>query len=89
MRIKKYVADSMPEVLKLVKDDLGAKAVVLNTRTLAKTGILGKKGQVEVTAAIDEDEEETAPAVGVEAYRAQTRRPEPRPATPRCPTRAA
>ena len=55
MRIKKYVADSMPEVLKLVKDDLGAKAVVLNTRTLAKTGILGKKGQVEVTAAIDDN----------------------------------
>ena len=55
MRIKKYVADSMPEVLKLVKDDLGSKAVVLNTRTLGKTGILGKKGQVEVTAAIDDN----------------------------------
>lgn len=55
MRIKKYVADSMPEVLRLVKDDLGPKAVVLNTRTLAKTGILGKKGQVEVTAAIDDN----------------------------------
>jgi flagellar biosynthesis protein FlhF len=55
MRIKKYVADSMPEVLKLVKDDLGPKAVVLNTRTLGKTGILGKKGQVEVTAAIDDN----------------------------------
>ena len=54
MRIKKYVADSMPEVLKLVKDDLGPKAVVLNTRTLAKSGILGKKGQVEVTAAVDD-----------------------------------
>jgi flagellar biosynthesis protein FlhF len=54
MRIKKYVADSMPEVLKLVKDNLGPKAVVLNTRTLAKSGILGKKGQVEVTAAVDD-----------------------------------
>ena len=54
MRIKKYVADSMPEVLKLVKDDLGAKAVILNTRTIGKTGILGKKGQVEVTAAVDD-----------------------------------
>jgi flagellar biosynthesis protein FlhF len=54
MRIKKYVADSMPAVLKLVKDDLGAKAVVLNTRTIGKTGILGKRGQVEITAAIDD-----------------------------------
>ena len=62
MRIKKYVADSMPEVLKLVKDDLGAKAVVLNTRTLGKTGILGKKGQVEVTAAIDDNPKTAAKA---------------------------
>ena len=61
MRIKKYVADSMPEVLKLVKDDLGPKAVVLNTRTLGKTGILGKKGQVEVTAAIDDKPKAAAP----------------------------
>ena len=62
MRIKKYVADSMPEVLKLVKDDLGSKAVVLNTRTLGKTGILGKKGQVEVTAAIDDNPKTAAKA---------------------------
>ena len=55
MRIKKYVADSMPEALKLVKADLGPKAVILNTRTVkkgSKLGILGK-GQVEVTAAAD------------------------------------
>jgi flagellar biosynthesis protein FlhF len=62
MRIKKYVADSMPEVLKLVKDDLGPTAVVLNTRTLAKSGILGKKGQVEVTAAVDDNPRTAAPA---------------------------
>ncbi len=55
MRIKKYVADSMPEALKLVKADLGPRAVILNTRTVkkgSKLGILGK-GQVEVTAAAD------------------------------------
>lgn len=45
----------MPEVLKLVKNDLGPKAVILNTRTVDKTGLLGKKGQVEVTAAVDDD----------------------------------
>ena len=54
MKIKKYVADSLPEVLKLVKNDLGPKAVILNTRTVDKTGLLGKKGQVEVTAAVDD-----------------------------------
>ena len=53
MRIKKYVADSMPEALKLVKADLGPSAVILNPRPVkkgSKLGILGK-GQVEVTAA--------------------------------------
>ena len=55
MRIKKYVAESMPEALKQVKADLGANAVILNTRTLRKGGKFGLgKGQVEVTAAIDE-----------------------------------
>ena len=55
MRIKKYVADSMPEALKLVKAELGAKAVILNTRTSRKGGTfgIGGKGQVEVTAAVD------------------------------------
>lgn len=56
MRIKKYIAASMPEALKQVKADLGPQAVILNTRTLRKSGKLGlgAKGQVEVTAAIDE-----------------------------------
>jgi flagellar biosynthesis protein FlhF len=55
MRIKKYVADSMPEALKQIKAELGPKAVILNTRTLQKSGAfgLGNKGQVEVTAAVD------------------------------------
>jgi flagellar biosynthesis protein FlhF len=55
MRIKKYVAESMPEALKQVKADLGANAVILNTRTLRKSSRLGLggKGQVEVTAAVD------------------------------------
>ncbi len=55
MKIKKYVADTMPEALRLVKSDLGPQAVILNTRTLQKgrTFGLGKKGQIEVTAAVD------------------------------------
>ncbi len=57
MRIKKYVADTMPEALKLVKAELGPQAVILNTRTVRKSGALGLrgKGQVEVTAAVDKD----------------------------------
>ncbi len=75
MRIKKYVADSMPKVLKLVKDDLGSTAVVLNTRTLAKSGILGKKGQVEVTAAVDDNPRTVAPAKKQKAASKTARKP--------------
>jgi flagellar biosynthesis protein FlhF len=66
MRIKKYVAGTMPEALKLVKADLGPKAVILGTRSTRKSsalGILGKS-QVEVTAAVDDTAavDEGAPA---------------------------
>ena len=66
MRIKKYVAETMPEALKLVKADLGPRAVILNTRTTrknSKLGILGK-GQVEVTAAVDDGKGTEAQAPG-------------------------
>ena len=64
MRIKKYVADSMPEALKQIKADLGANAVILNTRTLSKSGAfgIGGKGQVEVTAAVDSAPPKKSPA---------------------------
>ena len=77
MKIKKYVADTMPEALKLVKADLGPRAVVLNTRTARKgsaLGILGK-GQVEVTAAVDEGRPEATKTAGGARARA---RPTPR-----------
>ena len=63
MRIKKYAADTMPEALKLVRADLGPRAVILNTRTVRKSGKLGlrAKGQVEVTAAVDDGQQQAAP----------------------------
>jgi flagellar biosynthesis protein FlhF len=56
MKIKKYIADSMPEALQKVKDDLGPRAVLLNTRQLKRDGALGilSKRKVEITAALDE-----------------------------------
>lgn len=56
MKIKKYIADSMPEALQKVKDDLGPRAVLLNTRQLKKDGALGllSKRKVEITAALDD-----------------------------------
>ncbi len=56
MKIKKYIADSMPEALQKVKEDLGPRAVLLNTRQIKKDGALGllSKRKVEITAALDD-----------------------------------
>lgn len=54
MLVKKFEADSMANALKLVKEALGAEALILSTRTLSKKGlgVLGKQ-TIEVTAAIE------------------------------------
>lgn len=85
MKIKKYVADSMPEALKLVKKDLGPKAVVLNTRTVDRSSLLGKKGQVEVTAAVDDKKKPRA-----KGSRKPVRAKKPvKPATAKAPSKPA
>lgn len=52
----KYKAKSMPEAIDRIKKDLGANAVILDSKEIKTGGILGffKKRQVEVLAAIDE-----------------------------------
>ena len=54
MLVKKFEADTMASALKLVKDSLGAEALILSTRTVSKQGlgVLGKQ-TIEVTAAIE------------------------------------
>src|SRR5690625_636545 len=56
MKIMKYKAKSMPEAIDRIKKDLGANAVILDSKEIKTGGILGffKKRQVEVIAAIDE-----------------------------------
>src|SRR5690625_734196 len=56
MKIMKYKAKSMPEAIDRIKKDLGANAVILDSKEIKTGGILGffKKRQVEVLAAIDE-----------------------------------
>jgi len=52
MNLKTYQANTMAEVLALLRKDLGRDAVILNTRTVRKGGILGFRARnvVEVTA---------------------------------------
>ena len=52
MKIRKYVAETVPGALKKVKADLGADAIILNTRTGSDEGL---RRQIEVTAALDDE----------------------------------
>ncbi len=56
MKVKRFVAFSMPEAMQKIKADLGLDAVILHTRQFRQGGWLGFFGKkmVEVTAAIDE-----------------------------------
>lgn len=67
MTVKQYEAESMPDALSLIRRDLGERAVILQTRQmpagfmrrrqwpegLSWLGRLGRKGQVQVLAALD------------------------------------
>lgn len=68
MKIRKFIAPSVPLALRQVHDDLGDRAVILNTRTLPEGGNPG--GRVEVTAALDEEVSAYAGASATVAERA-------------------
>lgn len=56
MKIKKYVASSMPEAMKQIRLELGQDAVILNSKIVQTGGFLGffKKKSIEVIAAVDQ-----------------------------------
>ena len=55
MKVKKFVASSMPEAMKKIREDLGNNAVILNSKEVSKGGFLGLfvKKNIEVIAAAD------------------------------------
>lgn len=55
MRVKRYVVDSMPDALQLIRSELGKDAVILNTKEVRTGGFLGLFGKrkIEVIAATD------------------------------------
>ncbi|WP_071459460.1 flagellar biosynthesis protein FlhF [Bacillus massilinigeriensis] len=63
MKIKKFSAPTMPEAMKLVREELGKDAVILNSRVLKSDGFLGlfKKTKIELLAAVEPKDEEYAP----------------------------
>jgi flagellar biosynthesis protein FlhF len=55
MKVKKYVAPSMPEAMKKIRAELGKDAVILNSKVIHTGGIFGffTKKNIEVVAALD------------------------------------
>lgn len=55
MKVKKYVAASMPEAMKQIRAELGNDAVILNSKVVYTGGFLGffRKKNIEVIAAMD------------------------------------
>lgn len=56
MKVKKFVASTMPEAMKKVRAELGQDAVILNSKVVQKGGFFGffTRKSIEVIAAIDE-----------------------------------
>src|SRR5690625_1973846 len=57
MKVKKYIAPTMPEVMSKIRKELGPDAVILNSKEIKRGGFLGlfKKRNIEVVAALDPD----------------------------------
>lgn len=55
MKVKKFVAPSMPQVMKIIRSELGSDAIILNSEVVHSGGIFGlfKKRSIEVLAAVD------------------------------------
>ncbi|GAB2563388.1 flagellar biosynthesis protein FlhF [Gracilibacillus alcaliphilus] len=55
MKVKKIKGETMPEVMQVVKKELGPDAVILNSKIVYEGGFLGlfKKRKIEVLAAVD------------------------------------
>ncbi|MCM3782943.1 flagellar biosynthesis protein FlhF [Neobacillus mesonae] len=58
MRVKKYIVDTMPEAMGLIRSELGSDAVILSTKTVKTGGFAGlfRKQKIEVVAAVEERE---------------------------------
>ncbi|MGM8211736.1 flagellar biosynthesis protein FlhF [Virgibacillus sp. W0430] len=55
MKVKKYIANTMPEAMNQIRKELGPDAVILNSREWTEKRLLGlhKKKRIEVVAALD------------------------------------
>ncbi|MEC0665161.1 flagellar biosynthesis protein FlhF [Priestia flexa] len=61
MKVKKYVASSMPEAMKVIRAELGPEAVILKSRSVKVGGFMGvfTKKKLEVIAGVDDQVKKT------------------------------
>ena len=59
MRVKRYVANSMPDAMTRIRDDLGERAIILDSKPIKQGGVWGLFGKrrIEVIAAVDQHPE--------------------------------
>ena len=88
MKMKKYIVDTMPEAMKLIRNELGQDAVILSTKTVRASGLAGifRKQKIEVVAAVEEDKEQQKEPVQAPPAAIQTM---PRNAVPEAYRKAA
>lgn len=74
MKMKKYIVDTMPEAMKLIRNELGQDAVILSTKTVRASGLAGilRKQKIEVIAAVEDDKEQQKEPVLVPPAAIQT-----------------
>ena len=60
MKIKKYLVKDVREAMRMIKEELGDDAIILNTRKVKKGGFLGigAKTYFEVTAVVEDEKKE-------------------------------
>jgi len=63
MRVKKYVVDTLPDAVALIRQELGNDAIIINSKEIKVGGFLGlfRKKKVEVFAAIETAVSKPAP----------------------------
>src|SRR5699024_8573328 len=57
VKVKKYVAPTMPEVMSKIRKELGPDAVILNSKEIKRGGFFGffEKRNIEVVAVLDQE----------------------------------
>jgi len=75
VKVRKYQASTLAEAMALVKREMGQEAIILQTKRVKPGGLMGlfTQGVIEVTAAVDDEEEPRLPTPVARTTGAQPR----------------